>query len=497
MVTLERVCFGTDRGFYPHKSWKGKPPAWLPLASLTYLHLEGLITVKQGKRAWRVAGGLLALVGILLGWSWSKAGKQTRRLVDGSNITLERVSVGTNTGFYPHKPWKEKLPGRLPKLSRRLIGPNGRAHQPGLARPELFCWVTFPEDLADSLIPWLQIADEHGCVFHSTDDYCEGESGIAVVYGFSFRTFPRRSERLKIQVVQKGRVVTEFDVANPAKGEFPTWTGESPPATRHQKGLLFELKTIPQDMKELEPLRDWHDWSPPTNAWPDCEVAVSRDGLPQAGWRVMDVRFEDVTGNTGPGLCSYESAWKIDIELARSAEDAFPDSEVWQLGKLAVPEPGQVKKLGLSKRFGRVPVTVEGIGGPGNYTYSNFVCIASKPRLPVESAEKTSAWMESGVFPNILVAFHPHLLLRLPIWIGPGSLATLRGKDDTGRSIIREGRPARIGSKLPTFVDLPPGAKSVELELILQETERVTFFVKPPAPKQPIDHRRPRPWRWN
>jgi len=116
--------------------------------------------------------------------------------------------------------------------------------------------------------------------------------------------------------------------------------------------------------------------------------------------------------------------------------------------------------------------------GPGQYIWSNDLCVASLPLRRLDDNPAVRFSLSNQVI-RVSGSRH-HLVCKNPIR-GSEKKLLVRGWDDQGRSFV--GKFAGGGADLQFYdLRLPSDAKSIDLQLIPERPVKVEFFVKPPVP---------------
>lgn len=315
---------------------------------------------------------------------------RSRKMEDGSVLTVEAVSVGTNLRYHEATPkaWPLAIGQRLPYALAAGLGwrfntqgwmnmtmPNG------MTAMGIFTAHEGPGSVASGPMR-VVVLDREGNSFgwHEGGGSDSGTDQTHLHYhqlqSWLVPAFPRRDKTVVVRFLRKqgdGKAdvpVMQFRIANPQPGPYPTWTPEPWPATNNAGDLAVTLTDFTTGLSKSQPAR----------AALENEEVVTRlaldlqeNGRTNCPWQVKSVEVSDATGNrwnsylrdaknktypsgltstmTLPGnLWPGESAWKLRIELSPTSN--IPPDELATLTGIALPPEGSNSPLSLATNLG-------------------------------------------------------------------------------------------------------------------------------------------------
>jgi hypothetical protein len=448
-------------------------------------------------RAATVAGVVLAvMIGLVVYASFQRPARQVRRLPDGSVLALEAVTYGKQHQFEPglfRLSWLEDLLP-LPELKDRFLVYRLTAKRdslvfwtvrrratPALSMGNASCW-TF---------------DEHGCRFPvdldrslmTTSTGTPAHSQMEVE-AWPLTAFPRRGRTvgLLLQIDGVGRTAeARFTAPNPNPGPYPNWTPQLVPLTKRHGDLAFTMAEFTTPAKP----GDSAGSARTEKAYTRVVFRVSQKGRPAKGWDVRYDRltYSDAAGNTytprirstkwnhgewalelHDNFCPNETAWKLRAEFERlfwfpesftSAERraTFALQELWTVRGLRVPKRGMIARSGASATRHGVKVRLTGIVGSG------LKQPGEDPRYPHVRGEVSAASKDAR-------------------------LTLVQVTDDRGRAVGTpqgvqyRGIGEAMTGQFSWALDIPPGARTLNLILAVHKPLSFEFLVKPSVIRQ-------------
>lgn len=252
---------------------------------------------------------------------------QVRRLPDGTHVTLQSVTYGSEHSFDP-RPWWGRLLNR----------PTVILNNPPITRPTVVLPPGSVVFWADHVIArrgtiaasgYGVVTDTHGCWFELTTE--QGlpmfqPGGMARRFGSGFTAFPRREPVLNFGLYDSygHGPNASFRVANPGFQAYPNWN-EAPrtPITVRSGGLEFALQQLVHRNVNLRRRES-------------AVFRVSQNGRMLPEWQARLITVRDATGNAAvskidgmhrlkdgsvrfSGLCRWEPAWKLEVMFERTA----------------------------------------------------------------------------------------------------------------------------------------------------------------------------------
>lgn len=388
-------------------------------------------------------------------------------------VTLEGATYGDTHKFPGVHPWKRNLLFYVPNPVQNIIGSKNITA--GFSFPgSLVVWLSVLDEYGRRYTNFsgrVELIDEHGCAFPSTGAAFAASDRFATPC-FAFASFPRRQKEFLLRAFHGDQPLFEFTVTNPVRPAFSNWVAQPLPVTRK----LEDLEVVLEELRLPSP-------SNTGSGPPAASLKLLEQGRPSTNWALNTLSWSDSTGNQGPHLCPHEPVWKIDASLLREVGARFDNSEIWKIPALAAPAPGKV--LPLSASFHRGTIKPLFLCGPGSFKFSNEVCLAASP------------WAE-GMLPRgsftggkdqVLAEFSrntPTLILKQTVLPTSSEYKlTIRAVDPSG--IVH---PLTETTRTDQFVfyqflEPVPSTSTFDLQIILQRSRHLEFFVRPAFP--PID----------
>jgi hypothetical protein len=300
---------------------------------------------------------------------------------DGREFILRDVTFGTNHSQIIGNIFKKAAARVLPAKLKARFRINQLTVVPGAEMREL-----------QTLVAWVDCSPPTNVVLRIRDD--DGhehapERGHISTAGFGstridshlFTHFPRRSRFLTLRVYTETRTSRnyegEFRVRNPAYRKYPTWKPEPLPITRETNDLTFTLTRFETGVRAT------NDFAWMGLDWTEIEYEYGPADFISGPWTPVEIVISDPTGNrirrhrptqgfiTGVRLPSKldarrrwivsvpamlwldEPAWRIHLELERTARSGFRSNEIWEVNDIAVPRLGETNYVRQSTfRYG-------------------------------------------------------------------------------------------------------------------------------------------------
>jgi hypothetical protein len=461
-------------------------------------------------RARRVGILVFFVLFIAGGFAWRVSQQpkpQTISLPDGSQLTLLKVTHGTNHVCRYGNRWQDLLYPILPQKLRTKFPPRV---------------MTFPSGSGDTVMVWLRhdggatstswpppfylaAADEKGLesglqhsasltrTLNTINPATTPPVGAAPVRvslvggsssqisGWEQREYPRRAARFEIRVYQeeaggKVRPMGAFAVRNPRPGQVPNWTAETLPATRRTNELEITLTSLQTGLTGNE-----------TGQGPAGEGARSfsratfqlkENGARTEKWSVCGISASNAAGEVRPGgsygshwlrgehkldfpsaLWPEEPAWKLLVDFARTED--FPSDDLWIIKDVKIPLRGELMEARAVTNLHHAELEFLGVSG-------------AKAKLPDGYA---------GIRPN------GNIHLRTPHPMDGLRIVLVEARDDQGRKLEAKGSTARasMGGRGNTpremqhgfAVEIPRDAKSLDITFAVTRVRRIEFLAKP------------------
>lgn len=292
-----------------------------------------------------------------------------------------------------------------------------------------------------------------------------------------------------------GAVVAEFDIPVPDTSAAPTWEPQSLPAVRRDDDLSVTVTGL--GARRLSDPRKGHvRLSNPRPRWSlKPEFAVERNGQPAPEWKAEKVQVSDALGNVAwPHDCQLstrESAWNLELTLARTSPEAFAADEQWTSSAISLPSANSTQPLEEQATVQNVGVSLVAVGhGPAEYSEITPSGSDSTHRTADSARGSGMTFTTSlGVMasrPGVVTStIHisgsaTHLLLKLKNQ--PSEHREMfRITDDQGRDV-----PAAVVGMKGTHRYLlgfapPAGAQSIRVTVFVHTTRKVELRVAPPV----------------
>ena len=343
---------------------------------------------------------------------------------------------------------------------------------------------------------YLCVADEYGLetglqsIAHITRTI--GSTGgatppgtTATISGWEFADYPKRSDNFRVVMYRPDENtltrVGEFRVPNPARRRFPAWTAEALPATRQTNGLAVSLIKLETGMSGV---MSGAGLGMPARVFSRATFQLRENGRATEGWAVSRMLARSATGERRSssdqtaqwsegkhtadmwgGLWLEEPVWKLDVAVARTA--GFPAEELWGINGVRVPQPGEMVEHRVESNLFAVKLEFLGVSGLKN--------------LPV-----------TQVAPSYAVV---HVRTQYPL--DGLRVVLVEVRDDRGRTAQPHGLTNTVGTggggntpkeSLTGFrVEIPEGAKSLNITLAATPIRHVEFLAKPVVFAPPVN----------
>ena len=420
---------------------------------------------------------LLATAWLFIASKRSNTNASIFAMPDGTRVQVEGLTFGKKHTFIKGSPLLAKLHEHAPRGLKGLL-PKQFSTTATMGEEQLLLWYnrydpatdTYPNPNLDSF----RVIDDHGCVFH-VNSYGGGGGGPAYSVGTAHvQVFPRRQKTFKVSAQSLPVTNIVWTVENPFVTNPPAWTPEPLPATREQDGVQFTLERI-----------RGHFY--PTGNWFDPRFRIMHGDDDRTEWYRPRAELVDATGNRDYNrLCPYEPAWKVDVTFYKSHKAPFTSEQIWSIQNLVIPPSGHVISLTQTTRLADISVKLIALCGPGRFSFSNGVCVASNEWDSKIDRGSFSSSYSGGPNGRIELTFsqgEPSLLAEIDSIKRTDDLL-LRFRDPDGHTFAAEFR----GSANKTYrydVKMPKGfapQSPLDLEVIPQNPVRKEYLVEPPRP---------------
>ncbi len=433
-----------------------------------------------------VASIIAALVIGSIGFATSKLLRQeavpTVTLTDGTQLRIERATVGTNHVFSADPIWKETLRRKLPVAWQSLLGKPAFNRSATTHASELVLWLTqFDPVTGRSFLPKissLEVIDDHGYAHYCGASGSSSSPGAPPVSHHYIPVFPRRQEVFAIRF-NDGKTRRELTLRNPAVWRGSEWQPSPLPQTKQVGDLEVTLpRIVPRG--PVYGGRYYYDFP----------FEVKRGGRREPFWEADSLIMTDATGNQNNySLSPFEPAWNLQAKLIRSAQSKFSAAEVVRLTHSAAPEPGEVLTLTNISAIATNGIAFAALTGPGQFDFADGICVAAAPwergmRSTGGQSLGTTNWSDSFTSPETALTL---ILRNFP----DDKIIRVRARDANGRVHSCEGSGRVMSSWSETnkteirryhFKSLTNAVGELDFELIAQTPLQVEFLVSPPKP---------------
>ena len=429
---------------------------------------------------------LVTLVSALWRAATSQVG-QMRRLPDGSTLKLVQVAfTATNSYNYSYRkggPVLRLIAPVLPAFLRNRLDLSGGSFGFGLEGDTNLLVITLNRGTpptAGSSVGRLRVFDDQGNEF----DACWGANTLGflgeTVHGWQVRAFPRRSRTVGLKFLARTSNggwtnAAEFEIPNRLFADFAQWTPEARPTTKTNGALAvtlaqFQSGGLMARRSQGDPMTD------PRVTHLVC--AFDEAGKPSLDWRVQKLTLSDATGNRWfpyldfveqefnwttngtveflGGLWPGEKAWKLDLEVIRTA--GFKPEELWEVA-MPLPAPGAVATLTNTWEYEGRRVTLVGLASPNTDHAGDFRWVAK--------------WW--GEEKNRVYSLALQLGGDLRGW----RLSVIRAVDQTGAEVKIVQHGSQDYPTQAVFLKPEDNASAVRLTLALQRSRFFQFLARP------------------
>jgi hypothetical protein len=397
------------------------------------------------------------------------------KLADGTVLRIEKLTYGTNHVFAKGSSITAKLRQALPGPLRGMFG-SPKTASTATEKPELVVWFRqvnpSTQETVSSTVNQLQVTDSHGCVFSVGK---RGTSGNYPDFSMNLArlpVFPRRQETFLFSAAgSQDSNPVQILLSNPFRLDPRTWSPEPFPIHRQAGEVEFVCTEVQGRFF-------------PAGAYFEPHFQVLENGQDRTDWYKSEVTYLDETGNRGQKLCPYEPAWKLEVNFFKNYKAPFPESKIARLNDINVPAPGQVVQKNVTCSISNVNIRLIALCGPGDFKFSNEVCVAAAPWQEAWTETSGSSSSYNGNQRLVELEFRKKkfsLILDMK-GLTRSHEMLIRARDQTGKF-----HPASFNLSSEDIyryeLDLPQGLQKVDLEFIPQKPARVEFIVKPPGKK--------------
>lgn len=435
---------------------------------------------------------LLVLVGVILGTRRAEP-LQRLRLADGTALTLETTTYGTEHRFIPGNGFQQLAAHITPTAWHRALGVDVKTRR--FDTPVTVLWFTGSGSMTDAAGTRIAFIDDHGCELDRTGDM----TVHGRVLSLAMRNYPRRQPALTLRFFEGFggvRRLGELKLPTPRQADPPRLPAEPLPQTVRTEDFACTLLRFVTAAEEGKPALDG-----------DTRVSVKVSDRSDGGWEPVEFTARDGLGNesakghraaevlTGGAhdlrlwhnLCAVET-WKVRVDLVRTR--GFAADQIWELNDIPLP----------STETRSMPAQMQPDGSLVGPLSSNHAPFSAE-------AARGGVWLEmEGIRWDPLDRYHMSVLAWSALrgwWLSP-----LDGTDERGRRVSvkplsqpvrfasvggsleekwarKLGRPVAPGDGLTTWsyrLKVPPGAKKLNLRFAVHPTRTVEFEARPSRP---------------
>jgi len=288
---------------------------------------------------------LAALAALLL-----SARAPTATAADGREVTIERVTYGTDHRFVQGKLWV--------RLLKPFLGTPWAAQRGCLetrfdsTNPVMMVWTRWTGISGTNPVPLeVSVIDENGTEselvnarWNQSDWSADtNRSGSTYHVAWMLRNYPRRDGRLRMRAYGRDRryarvSIVEIAIPNSGPTRHRQWSGHQPPVSVTNNSVEFTLK-------EFSNIG--------SNNW-NARFEVRTNGQPDSSWQIAGIHATDATGNLvstrgqvmaatrkepliilNGALWRSERAWRISADFCRAFD--FRTNEIWTTPQIALP----------------------------------------------------------------------------------------------------------------------------------------------------------------
>ncbi len=455
-------------------------------------------------RLGRVSLLFVVVLLVLGGITWLIAqwpSRQTLTLPDGSQVTLLKVTQGTNHVCRYGNRWQDWLHPVLPRKLRTKFPRREMTFTSGLGETTVV-WLRHDGATAPSWSSafFLAAADENGlesALLQSANvtrtltarpalvgpgqGPVQWTGGSAQISGWELKSFPRRAGRFALCVYQRGAAgdvvrLGEFHVRAPCAASLPSRTADAFPVTRQTNGLEISLTKLETGLTGKE--TGHGPAGEGAKSFSRATFIIRENNVPTDKWSLCGIRASNAAGETRAAgsygsrwergehqvdfegaLWLEEAAWKLEAEFARTG--GFPADELWPVGGVSVPKSGELLEARVLTNLHHTELEFLGVSGP-------------EAKLPEDYA---------GIRP------HANLHVRTPHPMDGLRLVLVEVRDDQGRKLALRGSTSRssMGGRGNTpkemlhgfAIEIPEDTRSLDLTFAATRVRSVEFLARP------------------
>lgn len=452
---------------------------------------DGMQVDSKPKRRWVKLGLWLLLAGLPIAYVFSAARRPHEFIAEanlpGGMYRLQLLQVTDGKLDYE---WSDPLrslrgfsmlgvrlvPGTsIPPISVHLEGGPTAEGLPGNAS-FLFRFVDLKGRFANpSGYHQMRIVfrDSNGFVYSDVFEGARHDQWGA--FAFTVSAVPRRDRELNfVFATNDFTKITELKIPNPFFVESPPeWTAEPLPSEKKSKHITATLAGLDAYANETALF---------TRQSTFPRLSYKDDEHPNDPIRHVTTWFEDPCGNRGMSLSPFEKVWRLHVRVHRPAVATFPPEQIVNLGSLTIPEPGKLEVIGRKMSLNGVDFTIACLSGGGSARREAGKWSSAPLNKPMSESGLN---LESGYTNG--VAYEQISMQRPYLWIEHANLPPekkllTRFKMASGWNAAETNATGTIGNVqlAPAVLRSVQAGESVEIEVIVSESEEFEFYVAPP-----------------
>lgn len=426
-----------------------------------------------------VAAGVAALL-----WHAGAFSSPQYVTIGGQTYRFAGLTYGTN---HLVGTWLGKLVARLPKPlagAVTAIAGSGQTQTTTSLRPSVCVWLESQRPIATTgggTIYYALLADENGIMAGRQAINSAGGYMSPRWVGAMFSDLPRRNRTVQCVLFQyvppdgqpgKYNEVGRIHFTNPLYGQYPQWQPESLPAVKTNGDLAVTLEGFISGVSgstssEPDGHGGWHVANARATAGEEPHAAFDltfrSSGNTNEEWTFHGGELSDATGNSiraeswgntekhftmGPTLWPSEAAWRLKLELKRTA--GFAPDELAVFHDLTVPTIGGTNKPSLTNMVNGVEIDVTKFLRAPDITGSSW-----------NSNNASDIHVHHSTLPKDM------------------SFDFVRAETDDHRQLEVVSRSWSDNDYDVGFKSIPTNATRLNLTYAVQKTRTVEFMVKP------------------
>jgi hypothetical protein len=295
---------------------------------------------------------------------------------------------------------------------------------------------------------------------------------------------------------KEGKRVAEFNVPFPDQTHAPQWAPDSLPAMKSSGDVQVTftgvaIKELPVvRYKDLNLAHRRRRWS----VVPEFQVERSGQAAPQ--WKPEPIHLADALGNGAWDwdchLSTHETAWKLELTLARTAPEDFSVAEQWESPLVPLPADDSSERLNQGSTVGDVAVTLM-LVGQGTSHLDVAASTASLHQRPAStrvidgksfSVSNSSTSRNGGptVHSVDIAGNCAHLVVKLD-HLPPNHRELFQVRDDQGRILQHQADTLTLGDTLYALLFVAPAANAHSLRVTAYVHTARTFELRVQPPE--------------